>query len=107
MQITTGTTFEYFGSVDLQRRKIGMITAPGPNSVLTNSADLPDGWQFDLTTKFYICTETTGQPHMDCTVRSFSIWYSYMEGSNAQQYLWGLSSNFKLNLLYFDSISFV
>ena len=33
-------------------------------------------WQFDSSTKIYLCADTTGAPTFDCTIHAFTYWFT-------------------------------
>jgi len=62
---------------------------------LGTAATFGTNWKFDSTTKFYICSDLTGQVSTSCFIQSFVIWNQYWnETPRGKYFMWGNSRNF-------------
>ena len=48
-------------------------------------------WNFDSTTKLYVCSSTTGTNSASCFIKNLKLWYDYLGDVPKAAYLWGLS----------------
>ena len=93
-----GTWLSFYGTVDLASNfaNAGMVI-PGYTS---DTGDTLTGlsygssWTFDSTTKFFVCSSTSGTNSASCLIKNFKLWYSYLGDVAKAPYLWGLSRKF-------------
>jgi len=101
-----GTWLSFYGTVNLGSNlaNAGMVI-PGYTSYNGDSLtglSYGNTWNFDSTTKIYVCSSTTGTNSASCSIKNLKIWFDYLGNVPKGPYLWGLSPSLLGNYRFHD-----